>query len=462
MEKQTIGQFLSALRRSLGYTQQDVADKLGVSNKTVSCWERDASCPDISMIPAIAELYGVTCDEILRAKRSPVREDASPGAPSQDTEKDEKKASAIFDNLIARYENTQKITVAGVIFAVVLSVILSTLILALSYTDKYWCFVITAVTASISVFVLFSVQYRLNFALPCDDRTFDVRKRMYKRKKTTAEFAILCAVYFIPYTQNYPYDSDYIMLGLAAVVFAFLIILAAELFSRVSKPEFYTSCNRRYAKKRCLSYTILLTVAVVVFFISAAVIRSAPQNTLFNSSGSNTAENIEQLERLASSNGLPEKYVPTYASPVVTDQYAQYTYTVDRKDFDESDLDGYDHAVVGNLFDKTYTVYVLYPVWHVRYAYTDETTGETQYGYKSFTMYNRYYQKAFLFCNDDGSYDLDTYDTYQTVKRSQLKAHTDTVTVLRLGAIETVVLLILSAATFRILKRFIYIHPTTL
>lgn len=74
MEKQTIGQFLSALRRSTGYTQQDVADKLGVSNKTVSCWERDASCPDISMIPAIAELYGVTCDEILRAKKSPVLE----------------------------------------------------------------------------------------------------------------------------------------------------------------------------------------------------------------------------------------------------------------------------------------------------------------------------------------------------------------------------------------------------
>lgn len=461
MEKQTIGQFLSALRRSTGYTQQDVADKLGVSNKTVSCWERDASCPDISMIPAIAELYGVTCDEILRAKRSPVREDASPDAPSQDSEKDEKKSSAIFDNMLARYENTQKITVAGVIFAVVLSVILSTLILELSNTEKYWCFIITAVTASISVFVLFSVQYRLTFALPCDDRTFDVRKRMYKRKKAAAEFVILCAVYFIPYTQNYSYNSDYIMLGLAAVVFALLIIVAAELFSRVSKPEFYTSCNRQYAKKRCLSYTVLLTVAIVVFFIFAAVIRSTPQNTLFNSSGNSTAENIEQLERLASSNGLPEEYVPT-ASPIVTDQYAQYAYTVASKDFDESDLDGYDHAVVGNLFDKTYTVYVLYPVWHVRYPYTDETTGETQYGYKSFTMYNRYYQKAFLLCNDDGSYDLHTYNTYQTVKRSQLKAHTDTVTVLRFGAIEAVVLLILSAATFKVLKRFIHTHTTAL
>ena len=91
MEKQTIGQFLSALRRSTGYTQQDVADKLGVSNKTVSCWERDASCPDISMIPAIAELYGVTCDEILRAKNLPSSKKHRPTHPRKTLKKTKKK-----------------------------------------------------------------------------------------------------------------------------------------------------------------------------------------------------------------------------------------------------------------------------------------------------------------------------------------------------------------------------------
>lgn len=54
-----IGEFLSALRRSKGLTQQEVADRLGVSNKTVSSWETGASYPDISMLSSIAELYAV-------------------------------------------------------------------------------------------------------------------------------------------------------------------------------------------------------------------------------------------------------------------------------------------------------------------------------------------------------------------------------------------------------------------
>ena len=69
MSENQIGEFLAALRKSKGYTQQEVAEHLGVSNKTVSSWETGASCPDISILPVLAELYDVTCDEIVRGKR---------------------------------------------------------------------------------------------------------------------------------------------------------------------------------------------------------------------------------------------------------------------------------------------------------------------------------------------------------------------------------------------------------
>lgn len=69
MEKKTIGAFISALRKANGMTQQDLADRLGVSNKAVSRWERDENAPDLSLIPAIAELFGVTCDELLKGER---------------------------------------------------------------------------------------------------------------------------------------------------------------------------------------------------------------------------------------------------------------------------------------------------------------------------------------------------------------------------------------------------------
>ena len=86
MENNRMGEFLAALRKSKGYTQQEVADTLGVSNKTVSSWETGASCPDISMLPVLAELYGVTCDELIRGKRLSGEEELSPAGRKKATE----------------------------------------------------------------------------------------------------------------------------------------------------------------------------------------------------------------------------------------------------------------------------------------------------------------------------------------------------------------------------------------
>ena len=80
MEKKTLGSFISALRRAQGLTQQEVADRLAVSNKAVSRWERDEAMPDILLLPAIADLFGVTVDELLRGERmreAPTRESAA-------------------------------------------------------------------------------------------------------------------------------------------------------------------------------------------------------------------------------------------------------------------------------------------------------------------------------------------------------------------------------------------------
>lgn len=69
MQKQTIGDFLATQRRMKGYTQQQVADMLGVSNRTLSSWEQNRTYPDILILPAIAEIYGISVDEIARGTR---------------------------------------------------------------------------------------------------------------------------------------------------------------------------------------------------------------------------------------------------------------------------------------------------------------------------------------------------------------------------------------------------------
>lgn len=52
-------------------TQDDVAEKLGVTPQAVSKWENDASCPDISLLPTIASLYDTTIDELLSKEAAP-------------------------------------------------------------------------------------------------------------------------------------------------------------------------------------------------------------------------------------------------------------------------------------------------------------------------------------------------------------------------------------------------------
>jgi transcriptional regulator with XRE-family HTH domain len=86
MSDSSLGAFLAILRKARGLTQQDVADALYVSNKTVSKWERSESAPDIAMLPALAEFFGVTCDELPRGERIPTADSSAGGSVPLRTE----------------------------------------------------------------------------------------------------------------------------------------------------------------------------------------------------------------------------------------------------------------------------------------------------------------------------------------------------------------------------------------
>ena len=104
MEKQTIGGFLATLRKANGYTQQEVAEKIGVSNKTLSSWETDNTCPDLTLIPVLADLYGVTSDEILRAGRRRSETAEKEQAPEERAALNEKNIRADSKNKAALSE----------------------------------------------------------------------------------------------------------------------------------------------------------------------------------------------------------------------------------------------------------------------------------------------------------------------------------------------------------------------
>lgn len=82
----TLGKRIAEHRKRLGLTQDALAEKLGITAQAVSKWENDQSCPDIAMLPKLAEIFGISIDELLgrEAKASVheaeiVREDGDEG-----------------------------------------------------------------------------------------------------------------------------------------------------------------------------------------------------------------------------------------------------------------------------------------------------------------------------------------------------------------------------------------------
>ena len=69
MEQQNVGSFLKTLRREKNLTQEQLAEQLHVSGRTVSRWETGSNMPDISLLVALAEFYEVSIPEIIDGER---------------------------------------------------------------------------------------------------------------------------------------------------------------------------------------------------------------------------------------------------------------------------------------------------------------------------------------------------------------------------------------------------------
>lgn len=142
MEKKTIGKFIAALRRANGMTQRELGERLFVSDKTVSRWERDECTPELSLIPAIAEIFGVTTDELLRGEKSNferVASDADDYVQRQRTKAD-KQFKLMIDRTDRKYKNLTLISIGISIFGFI-----SALITDLGFSKGLLAFCLSAV-----------------------------------------------------------------------------------------------------------------------------------------------------------------------------------------------------------------------------------------------------------------------------------------------------------------------------
>ena len=68
MTNGTMAEVIASRRKELGMTQKDLAEKLNITDKAVSKWERGVACPDTAAIPQLAQILGISIEELMTSK----------------------------------------------------------------------------------------------------------------------------------------------------------------------------------------------------------------------------------------------------------------------------------------------------------------------------------------------------------------------------------------------------------
>lgn len=100
-------------------TQKELAEKLNISDKSISRWERDDGAPDLSLIPVIAEIFGVTCDELLRGERKPADERGEAATEPAANPKSEKQRKRLLTVSLSRYKTRSYIAIGVAIVGLI-------------------------------------------------------------------------------------------------------------------------------------------------------------------------------------------------------------------------------------------------------------------------------------------------------------------------------------------------------
>jgi len=87
MNNQEVGRFIRQLRTSKNMTQKELAEKLFITDKAISKWERGLGCPDISILPLLADSLGVQIEDILNGGQVLLQDSKKPvnDIPIQET-----------------------------------------------------------------------------------------------------------------------------------------------------------------------------------------------------------------------------------------------------------------------------------------------------------------------------------------------------------------------------------------
>ena len=299
MEKKTIGKFISALRKANGMTQKELGERLFVSDKTVSRWECDESTPELSLIPSIAEIFGITTDELLRGERNnPDREAASEDVAGKQKAKSDKQFRLMLHSKRKRFINLSLVSIGLCIIGLIAAMICN---LGFSKGLLGFCLASVFFVAATICQICFTVSFRLLVDEDEVQHTEELRKANTGMVFTSVKifFVILLTFAFcLPiailtlsyYNGHYGLVLDsWILFGtlFAAVAFllAFCVYKIFVLKTLISKEIVWldgqTVDKANLESKLLGKICVVFTVAVAIIMLATYIITSFVSESTF-------------------------------------------------------------------------------------------------------------------------------------------------------------------------------------
>ena len=332
-----------------GLTQQHVADKLNVSNKTVSKWECNDGYPEISMLPVIAELYCVSVDELLRGERlSKVISEEKADVKSAE------RIKFLIENAIVKFTNSAIVSIVLSSVALIMAYIICDIIY--NYNVLWFGYAIILILCAVSIAVTMIAFNNFISGLRSE---YVTEKETVERNIQKCIKYITCISFLVVVTlEGLILDilmeaPSYLFAALPATsvvgcVIAYFVRLF--LYKKFDIAEKEISPEQKYYRKKHIKITaIILVIAVLVSFLlplilvwhetSAHTIYSYPDGVDYQYDSEEEAER-EYYKLKAYVTGEKNLYSVTYED--YSEETGEYIlYVVELQDKFEYDEGGY-------------------------------------------------------------------------------------------------------------------------
>lgn len=269
MEKRTIGTFLAALRKAKGLTQKELAEMLGVSDKAVSRWERDECAPDIMLIPVLADIYGVTADEIIRGERKTSGTDEAVFE-----EKTRKRFDVILKQSFTRFRSRSFIS-AGLLFAGLVMAVICNIAFNRAYL-AFGIFTVMLISAVVCEAVFMNNAISVMDTDELENELFTEQKqKIYDTVYKLGYIAVVVLCFNIPllfagnayYGLNFTTEIIYGIISAAAGA----LLIKFILFLKISRDKNEAE-DKRFKAKRFLKICICDVIVIALTFVSMIII----------------------------------------------------------------------------------------------------------------------------------------------------------------------------------------------